>query len=382
MLNGWIKSVFVVACAAIFASSPVHGLAQVNSQSTANQQGGQYTTPRLTPEQQAAQQRAAMESRTQQQRAQQDYAQQATQQNQPNSSNGATLGVLLPNGGPQQIIQPKGFPLAPAHADFVDKLLSHWENNSKQIEKYKCGFRRYDYDRSIVEWRDANNRLAAHSVVMGQIRFAAPERAHYETTQVLDFVRPPQQPGAQADYLESKDPDYEKWICDGKSTYQFDFKNSRLLETKIPVGMQGNVAESPLPFIFGAEKKAVMERYWVRYIQPTAGIENEYWLELFPKRASDAQNYSKIELIIAREDFLPKAMHIYSAQYNPAAGNETSRYFAFENREVNNQLTKLGDFLGVFIKPRLPFGWTRVILEVPQGQPSNTAQQPGLQLRK
>ena len=45
------------------------------------------------------------------------------------------------------------------------------------------------------------------------------------------------------------------------------------------------------------------------------GVQDEYWLELYPKRIQDARTYSKIELVIARKDFLPSAMHLYSANY-------------------------------------------------------------------
>ena len=127
--------------------------------------------------------------------------------------------------------------------------------------------------------------------------------------------------------------------------------------------MQGNVAESPLPFIFGAEKKVIQERYWVRSATPE-GVQDEYWLELYPKRIQDARTYSKIELVIARKDFLPSAMHLYSANYDPARGDETSTYFQFQDRELNNQLFKLQDFFGAFVRPSVPLGWKRVDTQV------------------
>ena len=75
MLNAWMKTVLIFACATI--SCPVYGQSQVQggtNQASPQQQNRQYSTPRLTPEQIAAQKRAAQESREQQQRAQQAYA--------------------------------------------------------------------------------------------------------------------------------------------------------------------------------------------------------------------------------------------------------------------------------------------------------------------
>jgi len=343
-----MKSGTLFLCLGAISIAPNFCLAQAqqpnsNQAAQQSQQQRQYTTPKLTPQQQAAQQQAAQEAYAQEQRRLQQSA-----------------AIANPQTG--QIVQPEGFPLDAAHAKYVDQLLDYWEQNSNRVEKYRCGFMRYEYDRGIVAWRDPQtNQLAAHAIVKGEIRFASPDRARYETTQVMKFAKPPAQAGGQADYEEVKEETAkERWICDGTTLFDFDFTNKRLMETQIPKDMQGNVTDSPLPFIFGAEKKAIMERYWVRYVQPTNGVENEYWLELFPKRASDARNYSKLEVIIAKEDFLPKAMHMYSAQYDPSSGNETSRYFSFENREVNSQLTKLSDFFGAFIRPRLPIGWKRV----------------------
>lgn len=365
MLNGLMKSGTLLVCLGAFAFANNVGLAQNqnNGQSEAaqtnQQQSRQYNTPNLTAEQQAAQKQAAQQAFAQQEQMRQQRA-----------------AALANPQQPIKIVQPPGFPLDAATAQYVDQLLDFWEANSKKVTKYKCGFRRYEYDRGIVAWKDPQtNRLAAHSVVLGEIRFAAPDRARYETTQVMKFTKPPEKPGdtavfKESDKKEERVADKELWICDGTTLFDFDFKSKRLMETKIPKDMQGNVTESPLPFIFGAEKRAILERYWVRSVTPTNGVENEYWLELFPKRAADASNYSKIEVIIAKEDFLPKAMHMYSAQYDPSKGNETSRYFAFENREVNSQLSKIGDFFGAFISPRLPItgGWKRVDTQASSNQ--------------
>jgi TIGR03009 family protein len=365
MLIGWIKSGSLLVCLGVFAIASNFSLAQnqnngqARSAQNQQQQNRQYSTPNLTPEQQAAQKQAAQQAFNEQERLRQQRVKQLANPQQP-----------------IKVVQPAGFPLDEATAHYVDQLLDFWETNSKKVTKYKCGFRRYEYDRGIVAWKDPQtNRLAAHSVVEGRIRFAAPDRARYETTRVMKFIKPPEAPGGQAEFREAENKEEreaakELWICDGTTLFDFDFGQKRLMETQIPKDMQGNVTDSPLPFIFGAEKKAILDRYWVRSVVPTQGVENEYWLELYPKRASDARNYSKIEVIIAKEDFLPKAMHMYSAQYDPSKGNETSRYFAFENREVNNQLDKLGDFFGAFIRPRLPItgGWKRVDTQASSNQ--------------
>ena len=72
-------------------------------------------------------------------------------------------------------------------------------------------------------------------------------------------------------------------------------------------------------------------------------------------------------------------MHLYSTGYDPkGVGNEKSRYFMFEHREVNNELHKFQDFFGGFVRPRLPFGWERVDTQV--GQPQRQAASPDQQI--
>ena len=59
---------------------------------------------------------------------------------------------------------------------------------------------------------------------------------------------------------------------------------------------------------------------------------------------------------------------MFSPQYG-TNGNESSQYFTFENRQVNNQLNNFKDFLGIFVTPRLPgLNWKRVARQVGQNQ--------------
>ena len=196
------------------------------SQAAQYQQRQSNSAVQLTPEQRAAQQRAAMQSPANQRAAQEAYAAQMQ----------------------KKIVQPAGFPLTPEHTKYVSDLLSYWETNSNAVSKYKCNFRRFEYDPGVVKYRDPqNNQLAAHTVAFGEIRFASPDRARYETTRIMEFTGPPQQAGGQAKYDPvDGDMHLERWICDGKSIYEFDFELKRIYDTKLPREIQGNVAESPI----------------------------------------------------------------------------------------------------------------------------------------
>lgn len=250
------------------------------------------------------------------------------------------------------------FQLTAQEEQYRNQVLDYWQQSSDKIKKYSCKFRRYEFDTDKVNHRNAQtNQLSAASIGVGELFFAAPQRGRYEVNEIWRFAAPPKNESEQADYqLQDKELFREKWICDGATIYEFDFSSKRLNETQLPPEMQGSsgLANSPIPFLFGAKREEILNRYWVRVVTPQ-GTQGEYWLEAFPKKADDAQNYKKIEIVIAEADFLPKAMHMYGAQYDPKKGNFASVQFEFDNRKAN--AISLKDF---FTRPQKPMGWERV----------------------
>ena len=354
MLNGYAvgKSTFnwtvvlMVICHSISAQQANTGYGNQGGSQPSNP--SQFDLPSLTVEQQNALQSASQAA----------FAQQNAGYDEEMMRQAEQAAMSQPQ-------QPFADP-SPEEAQYLDQFLDYWEHSSAQVRQYICEFRRFEYDSEAVNYRDpATNRLAAARVATGEIRFASPDKGYYETTQIWEFEAPPQTPGTDAKYtLMDENISKEKWICDGRHVYEFDFSQKRLNETEIPQEMQGaGIIESPIPFLFGAKKSQILERYWVRVI-PKPEVNDEYWFEAYPKRIEDARLYSRIEVILDRQDFLPKAMHLYSPQYDPKKGNEQSRYFAFENRKVNDSLARVKDFFGYFVRPQTPItgGWKRVNL--------------------
>ncbi len=265
-------------------------------------------------------------------------------------------------------VAPSFLPLAEDHQSYLNHLLDHWEKTSSQVKRLTCDYQRWDYNPSICNWRDpTDNRLASYRVAYGTIQYGDPDKADSRSTAIWDFAGTEEDLGQKAKYEKNTDEQAsERWMCDGKAIYEFDFGNKRLYEIEIPPEMQGNaLAQSPLPFLFGAKRLDMEDRFWMRIATPN-GVENEYWLEVWPKRKEDAVNYHHVEIIIAAEDFLPKSIHIYNRDYD-AKQNPVSHFFAFTNRKVNGQLTGIKDFFGIFIRPQTPIGWERTPLNRMQG---------------
>jgi TIGR03009 family protein len=228
------------------------------------------------------------------------------------------------------------------------------------VTHYQCAFTRWQFDQEVCNYRNPeNNHLTAAVISRGNIRYRQPDKGMYEVNEKWAFAGPPDETsGGEPKYERRKNGiEQEKWICDGQSIFEYDFDTKRLYEMTLPPEAQGEgLKNSPLPFVFGAKAVDLLDRYWIRDITP-AGAPDQYWLEAWPKRASDAQTYSKIEIILSREPFLPTSIHMYASNYDEKT-NPSKMVFEFEQREINGALAGLLD--PFFIRPNTPFGWQRV----------------------
>ncbi len=254
--------------------------------------------------------------------------------------------------------------MTPEHEQYLGQLLDHWEKTSAQIKRLTCDYQRWDYDPTYCNWRDPNdNRLAAFKIARGKIQYGEPDQADSRSVDIWDFAGTKDEAGKEANYVQNTSLEAsERWTCDGKAIYEYDFNNKKLYEVTIPAEMRGKaLAQSPLPFLFGAKRADMQDRFWMQITTPP-GVSNEYWIEAWPKRRDDAVNYHHVDIVISGDDFLPSSIHIYARDYD-AAEKPVSHHFVFSNRRVNDQLTGLKDFFGVFIRPDTPRDWERIQLD-------------------
>jgi len=251
---------------------------------------------------------------------------------------------------------PQGWQITPAQQQWVDQILKYWEARSDKVERFACKFERWEYNPAFV--RDPNTPWTQAA---GEIKYEAPDKAIYRVTD-LQHYQAPQNQGERPSYVRRDDVPGEYWVCDGKSTFEFDHRNKQVIERPLPEHMQGEaIADGPLPFLFGAEAAKLKQRYWFKPLtppkvkNPQTGkeefVQGEYWLAAKPKTLQDAQNFELVELIIDQKQFLPKAMQIYMP-----GGNER-KVFQFAEREVN---PRQRFWEGNFIKPNVPRGWKLV----------------------
>ena len=102
----------------------------------------------------------------------------------------------------------------------------------------------------------------------------------------------------------------EHWICDGKSIFEYSPAKKQLIEHKLPPELQGKaIANSPLPFLFGAEAKKLKQRYFIRIVTPP-DVKDQIWLEAYPRFQQDAANFHHAHSLSPRKEMSPFALKL------------------------------------------------------------------------
>ncbi|MFN3192161.1 MAG: TIGR03009 domain-containing protein [Aureliella sp.] len=293
---------------------------------------------------------------------------------QPAGARGDQRTVPLMN--PQQAVQAgiaqvrqQPFPALPAaEQQFVDQVLSVWEQRTAQVDKYVCQFKRWQYDPTQFA-------ESFYSQSSGELRFMAPDKASFVINKLETIFDKKSNPHIYKE--DPRNPHGEYWICDGEWVFIRDRNLKKEVRIQLPPSMRGqNIPNSPLPFLFGVKAAELKQRYWIRDVTKIAAPPGgtTVWLEAWPKRADDAGNYSRVQIVLDRKDILPAALIVFLPQWTPQ--QQFKEIFEFTNREIPQanlwNAVKEKVFNQAFIPTKLDSSWT--IEEEPFIPPQ---QQPG-----
>lgn len=268
---------------------------------------------------------------------------------------------------PQQQVAP-GLPMAPTgfrldaiQQAYLNQVLTQWENQSGQIETFSCDFTRLEYDNVFGPGVNKETNQQRHKTEgRGTVSYQRPDKGSFHVKELKSWD------AAAEQYAENPNLIGEHWVCDGKSVFQYRYEQKQLVESPIPPELQGqNIADGPLPFLFGADAAKIKRRYWLR-VDPRAQA-GTIWLTAAPKTRADAANYRQVDIMLDAKKMLPYAMRVT----NPA-GSQTTYTFKLAEAKINaGGLTAMWNQL--FSAPRTPWGWKRVV----EQPPTATAAQPG-----
>lgn len=346
----WIVSTSVPSIA--FSQNNAYQTA--NSQQQAYQQSAQQpiTQPSARAAGQAANvaQSMATQGQDQQVRVPLVDAQQAVQQ------------------GLAETIQQPFPPLQPAEQQYLDQVLDVWEKRTAEVARYECNFKRWQYDPT----KFAEDYFSRAS---GSIKFMDPDKGMFVVDSLETIANKQPTPEYKVD---PRRPFGEYWICDGEWIYIRDRNEKKETRYELPPQMQGRgIQMSPLPFLFGVKAVEIKQRYWIRPVQAPPG-DDSVWLEAWPKRADDAGNYSRVQVVLDRSDILPRALIVFLPNWRP--GSEYKEIYEFSNRSIPKDnlwsAVKEKVFRQAFIPTQLPGDWQ--IIEEPYIAPEQQAQMQGV----
>ena len=237
------------------------------------------------------------------------------------------------------------FVLTPQQQQYIDQLLAAWEAKNKTIEKFSASVRRFKYD-SVFGPKDGQPMYVDDGVV----KYERPDKGLFS----IEGDRP------------------EQWVCDGDSVFQYEYKERILKEYKLPPDLRGQAIEDgPLPFIFTASAAKMKRRFWLRAVPPPAGVNDQYWIEAFPRHQSDAASFKRVEIVLGAKDLLPVGIQMYETSYD-GRKNLNRDSFSFYNIVVNDPL---GFLKGDPFAARTPFGWKKVV-EEERSRPAQVGSKP------
>ena len=115
---------------------------------------------------------------------------------------------------------------------------------------------------------------------------------------------------------------------------------------------------SGLPFLFGASAEKLKRRYWIRAVAPPPGVQNQIWLEAYPRYQQDAADFQRADIVLDAKNVLPLGIQLH------LPNGETRTSYSFYGMIVNDP-NPLRFLEGDPFSPRAPLGWTRVVKEPP-----------------
>lgn len=210
--------------------------------------------------------------------------------------------------GREIVPPPDGYNPGQEELNYINRFLTAWNEQSKNIEAL-------DYDFTCWEYRGAE----VVSETYGQVKFRAPDKGLVEIDSELMNGK-----------KNSETNKRMKFICTGEAVYHFDFADKKLTEFVIPVEDRGKgVMDSPLMILVGANPRELQERFYLLVLDTPASFPNCIHLQAWPKWLEDAREFKCVNVVIDRQAFQAKALLLYDAN------GEGRKGYQITNTKVN-----------------------------------------------
>jgi TIGR03009 family protein len=267
--------------------------------------------------------------------------------------------IVQPPVAPQV---PEGFQLNQLQQTALNTVLDAWQQENAKIKTFQCSFERWEYD--PVFGPQGNIPLYKNK---GELSYIKPDKGSFQITETNKWQVQPALPGqppngaVNGDWQKQPDAIGDHWVCDGTSVYQYRPDLKQLIEHPIPPQLQGQaIVDGPLPFLFGADAAKLKERYWMKLDQNQNQNPDQIWIIALPKFQAQAADLTEVDVILDAKQRLPLYMQVWM----PNRSHHTY-IFDTKNAAINNPLARIQ---ALFQRPSVPFGWKRVVENLPLQQ--------------
>lgn len=269
-----------------------------------------------------------------------------------------------PQGNAPQPGAPQAAAAPPVNPQVL-AVLRNWELKTASITFLSGNFTRYVYDSVFGVEKRADGRFHYQAPDLGRLDFAVPK----------ELPNPPVNPGRTTKTGEpykivADTP--QRWVCTGTKVLVIDDAMKQVQKIEIPPQLQGqNIADGPLPFLFGMKADKALKRY-----ELTIGkmhSRETYHLVAKPLWKQDAQEWSQAEVLLNPANFLPKAIRTI----DPAGTRDTVYAFHQETLDTSKALFAANPF----DERRLGIGSYNVLQETTAEQPPEQRTVPRSVLR-
>lgn len=183
-------------------------------------------------------------------------------------------------------------------------ILQTWEERSGSVARSKGEFSRIVYDKIMA------SAQCAH----GKYWYEGPDKGR------MDFTPNDDVAGKQVKKREltfSCAADQAKtWICNGTEILDIDIAKKEYHRIGIPAQYQGkNIADGPLPFLFGMNSQKMQQRY-ILELGSLHDPKKIIHIIAYPKLQSEQREYRVAEVLLDPTTYLPQAVQLMDTTGN------------------------------------------------------------------
>jgi hypothetical protein len=190
-------------------------------------------------------------------------------------------------------------------------LLPQWEEESSQIKRLDGKFILTKYDQVFQTETKANGEFWYEAPDKGRMDFKPYDISKCPKDPKRGCAVNPKKVGPNGLAYEVKAHADEQWICTGEKILQIQVEEELFRAVAIQAQYRGeSIKNSPLPFLFGLSEEEARQRYLLSlgtfHNQKVAGCEVPvYHIVALPLRAEDASEWSRAEVLLRSDNFLP-----------------------------------------------------------------------------